>query len=336
MIQLPNRTWKKWIRQLRKIPSNIVTKVSPSSRRGRIKTTASFYISHYDDHDGIDSDVDVDEGYQCSHPLDHDLSSDMNAIDSSSEKNRSNSSLQNYILHAGSTPLIRRNSSDIDKLRASALLVIDKQDITCKSAECLLNDYGDIKPIKQAKIHWSIDILNDSSTSYKVTEEIVQPTNKKGHSRSKSASLLKSTVVKECQTVFHKENSKSSVNAPEVNMIGKNDPGIKSHTLPRILDAINLQDNSYSSLHEQLPSLSTITAKIYKKKRDKIGSLFSTIGLEKKNVTRYEWSYRMCRAVFIQVTSGVIFMLTTSFFNCYVRGIAIRIRPTQKAISLWS
>lgn len=335
MIQLPNRTWKKWIRQLRKIPSNIVTKVSPSPKRGRIKTTASFYISHYDDHDGIDSDVDVEEGFQCSHPLDYDFSSDMNAIDSSSEQNI-NSSLQNCILHAGSTPLIRRNSSDIDKLRASALLVIDKQDITCKSAECLLNDYGDIKPIKQAKIHRSIDILNESSTSYQVAEKVIQPTNKKGHSRSKSAGLLKSTVVKECQTSFHKENSKSSANVPDVNMTVKTNPGIKSHTLPRILDETNLKDNPYSSLHQQLPSLSTTTAKKHKKKRDKIGSLFSTIGLEKKNAIRYEWSYRMYRAHFIQLTSGVNSMFTTSYFNCYVKDIAIRIRPTQKAICLWS
>ena len=290
MIQLPNRTWKKWIRQLRKIPSNIVTKVSPSPRRGRIKTTASFYISNYDDHDGIDSDVDVDEGYQWSHPLDHDLSSDMNAIDSSSEQTRSNSSLQNGILHAGSTPLIRRNSSDIDKLRASALLVIDKQDVTCKSAECLLNDYGDIEPIKQAKIHRSIDILNDSSRSYQVSEKVIKSTNKKGHSRSKSAGLLKSTVVKECQTGFHKENSKSRANVPDVNMIGKNNPDIKSQTLPRILDATNLKDNPYSSSHQQLPSLSPISANKHKKKREKIGSIFSTIGLEKKNVARYEWS----------------------------------------------
>ena len=219
----------------------------------------------------------------------------MNAIDSSSEQNRSNSSLQNCISHAGSTPLIRRNSSDIDKLRASALLVIDKQDITCKSAECLLNDYGDIEPIKQAKIHRSIDILNDSSTSYQASEKVIKPTTEKGHSRSKSAGLFKSTVVKECQTGFQKETSKSRANVPDVNLIRNTKPGNKSHTLPRILDATNLKD---PSSHQQLPSLSTITDKKPKKKREKIGSLFSTIGLDKKSATRYEWSYRICRAVF--------------------------------------
>ena len=72
------------------------------------------------------------------------------------------SSPHNFKSYVDKTFLERR-SSDIDELRTSALETIDKDRVICKSADCLLNDYGNIKPMTEKKRSFIfIHLLNKS------------------------------------------------------------------------------------------------------------------------------------------------------------------------------
>ena len=163
----------------------MVTKVSHSPKRIRNKNTASFYVGYCDDTDGAECECEVDEA---------------NGIEKDSDM--SNCSLnQNVSLYPENfksymdIPPFERRSSDIDGLRASALENIDKDKPVCKSAECLLNDYGDIEPLTKTKKQRSCEFLETNCESMESINSR-DSQSKKGHLRTKSGSIVKHTIVK--------------------------------------------------------------------------------------------------------------------------------------------
>ena len=117
------RSWKSWLRHLRRIPSNFVTKVSNSPKRIRSKTTASFYIGYCDDPDGVESDYEIVEGCNLhQHHTFYENSGDVTNISFNENESKNGESFKAYM----NISQLERRSSDIDGLRSSALENIDK------------------------------------------------------------------------------------------------------------------------------------------------------------------------------------------------------------------
>ena len=130
---------------MRRIPSNFVTKVSNSPKRIRSKNTASFYIGFCDDPDGVEYDLGSAESSNFQHSFGSDNLGNISNYNLNDSNSTHGESFKSYLDAAH----LERRNSDIDGLRVSALENIDKEKLVCKSAECLLNDYGDMEPINQ-------------------------------------------------------------------------------------------------------------------------------------------------------------------------------------------
>ena len=156
--------------------------------------TASFYI-HADDYpdNAGDSMFDINDYLNCGYSA-HDDS----AIDTSADDY--NCSLQDsptsQILNVSALSDNSRRSSDIDELRISALDTLNKQAIVCRSAECLLNDYGDTQSLQRSKKQGSYDLLDTKVERFEASASTGKIGMRRGHFRSKSAFGLKDMVAK--------------------------------------------------------------------------------------------------------------------------------------------
>ena len=179
-------------------------------------------------------------------------------------------------------------------MRASALESIDKGGLICKSAECLLNDYRDIQPLDPRKKQRSFDLLDVKSETFELINSKQQNTNK-GHSRSKSASLRKDKVVKRCKNQIKRDTSNSSTNVAEGELVlqiatthyATDTTRTKPHTFPRRLNASKLEESLDLLTY---PDSSILQHEPTKRRRklDKISSMLSLVGSEKKEVIRYK------------------------------------------------
>ena len=188
--------------------------------------------------------------------------------------------------------LERRRSSDIDLLRTSVLESIDKNGHTYKSAECLLNDYGDMQPLDPRKKQRSFDLLDMNSETFDVIDSKDQKANR-GHSRSKSTSLKK-TVVQQCKDQLKRYKSKSSTNLAEgesvlqiaITQYANDNTPTKPHTLPRNIHVSKLEGNL--DLLTGPPSLMLQERTSRRRKLEKISSMLSLKNGDKKEFIRYE------------------------------------------------
>ena len=225
------------------------------------------------------------------------------------------SSPHNFKSYVDKTFLERR-SSDIDELRTSALETIDKDRVICKSADCLLNDYGNIKPMTEKKKQRSCDILYGKSESFDQIDTIEQNARIRGHSRSKSASLMKETVVRQCKSHIKRDRSKSRVPPqndeeviPHIAITHCTTDIVhgKSHTLPKCNEIPQMEQNLELFIDEKMTRLYKKSTK-GKRKRDKITNMFSTVAGEKKEVIRYGLKCKHhIGVVFIQRNGDVVF-----------------------------
>ena len=272
---------------MRRIPSNFVTKVSNSPRRFRSKTTASFYIGYCDDPDGVECDDESVEG--CS--FQHTYSSGDNSGNVSNYSLNENDSIygDNFKSFIGTSKLERR-SSDIDELRISALENIDKDKLVCKSAECLLNDYGDMEPLNQKKKQRSCELL-DINCGHIAAIDSKSQKSKRGHLRSKSANLVKQTILKQYKNHLKKDKLKHGkstmdlVSNPQITVTNDTTDNLKrkSHTLPRSLDASKLERLDLRD--EEVINL--IKHDKRKKKREKLSNMLNSMAGDKKEIMRY-------------------------------------------------
>ena len=190
---------------------------------------------------------------------------------------------------------IERRSSDIDGLRASALENIDKDKLVCKSAECLLNDYGDLEPLNKIKKQRSCELL-DINIESQGTTRTNAPKTKRGHLRSKSASLVKNTIVKQYRNHLRREKINSGKSAIDITAnpqitLTKNitdSSRRKCHTLPKSLDASKLED---LTMKNELPN--SIKLDNRTKKREKISNMLNSIAGEKKEIMRYDFPNKL-------------------------------------------
>ena len=236
----------------------------------------------------------MDEITNLSHIQINNPSFDMHVSSSNFSLHQNDVSSPNNCKSYADKTFLERSSSDIDELRTSALDPIDKDRIICKSADCLLNDYENIKPMSDKKKQRSCDILDGKFKLSDKTDAGEQ--NKiRGHSRSKSASLMKETVVRQCKNHIKGDRSKPATpleNEGEViPLIAINHyltDGIqgKSHTLPKCNEISKMEPNRELFIDEKVKRLYKKSAK-GKRKRDKITNMFSSVAGEKKEVIRY-------------------------------------------------
>ena len=246
----------------------------------RNKNTASFYIGYCDDTDGVEWDCEVDDGTSAAEK-DSDISNcSLNQNVSSYPEN-----FKSYM----DIPLLERRSSDIDGLRASALENIDKDKLVCKSAECLLNDYGDIEPLNKTKKQRSCEILETNRESMESTNSRDHQS-KRGHLRSKSANLVKHTIIKHLKKdkLKHGKSNIDILANPQITVTADMTENIrrKSRSLPRTLDASILEDRLKTVEDREINNL--VKSEKRKRKREKIGSMFNTRAGDKKEIMRYD------------------------------------------------
>merc|ERR1712223_1560286 len=112
---------------------------------------------------------------------------------------------------------------------------------------------------------------------------------KRGHLRSKSASLVKNTIVKQYRNHLRREkinSGKSSIDItanPQITLTKNITDSVrrKCHTLPKSLDASKLED---LSMKNELPNSIKLDSRT--KKREKISNMLSSIAGEKKEIMR--------------------------------------------------
>ena len=287
-----NRSWKSWLRQIRRLPSNFVAKVSNSPKH-RKKTTSEFYIGYCDEPDGVDSDCDINESSNFSYAT-NDSSFDMSGDECNSSLQQDANSIPKTIKTCVNESFYeKRTSSYIDLLRISALKSINKQNNVCKSAECLLNDYGDTQLLHQRKKQRSCELLDAKFEKFEPIDATGQT--KKGHSRSKSAYAIKDVALKGSKSPNKKDMSKLGKTKTEADLIPRiaitqystENPASKSRTLPRTLDVSTLEQGFDIFADQHLSHLQPKSSK-RSRKRDKISNIFSSVAGEKRGVMRYD------------------------------------------------
>ena len=245
-------------------------------------------MTYYDEPDFGESDGDMNENANFSYQASYDSSFDKSAEDCNGCLKDRNLNSKSFKTFVNPTFYDKRTSSDIDLLRISALNSISKDRIVCKSAECLLNDYGDTETVDQRKKQRSCEMLDTNFEAYERVNISGTKINKRGHLRSKSAFGVKD-IVKENASLRNKDREKlgkikTETDVPRI-AVTQYSPKYgsrKSQTFPRTFDSSKFGQMSDINTNPNFDE-----KKSKRTKRDKISQIFSSGGGEKREKMRY-------------------------------------------------